>query len=232
MNLVHKIKLLLGLEKPPAPVHIPTVLERLQAQLQTASADQKTELLQTAQRAAEKQVSDFLQARGPVEQAPDPVVWQQFEVMVFVYQQLHPAPAGVVDGAYEQLLGTLVNIFQVSAQPAAGALSALESYVQRFEEHLLLQEASGIYSFSVAENKKVIRFPFMQPTSVRAAHRQEAEQTLARLFTESRELALLELDTHTPWVPISFLEIMDLARGGTIACVKLAGKPEYYGFMK
>jgi hypothetical protein len=152
--------------------------------------------------------------------------------MVFVYQQLHPATAGMVDEVYEQLLGKLVSIFQVSAQPAAATLSALESYVQRFEEHLLLQEASGIYSFAVSENKKVIRFPFMQPTSVRAVHKQEAEQVLARLFTESRELALLELDTRAPWIPISFLEITDLARGGTLACVKLAGKPEYYGFLK
>lgn len=231
MGIIHKIKLLLGLEKLPAPVHVATLLEQLQGQLQSVAPDQKAALLQTAQSAAEKQVGEFLQARGPVEHIPDPVAWQQFEVMVFVYQQLHPVTPGVADESYEHLLEKLVALFQVLAKPAAGTLSALEGYTQRFEEALLLHEASGTYSFAISENKKVIRFPFMRPKAVKAAYKEQAEQMLSQLFTESRELALLELDTHAPWVPISFLEITDLARTGSIACIKQAGAQEYYGFL-
>ncbi len=231
MGIIHKIKLLLGLEKPPAPVHVATLLEQLQGQLQSVTPEQKAAMLQTAQSAAEKQVGEFLQTHGPVEQVNDPVVWQSFEVLAFVHQQLHPVTQGVVDESYEHLLEKLVALFQVSAKPAASVLSALEAYTQRFEEALLLHEASGTYSFAIAENKKVIRFPFMRPKAVKTAHKQEAEQMLSQLFTESRELALLELDTHAPWVPISFLEITDLARTGSLVCVKRAGTQEYYGFL-
>lgn len=231
MNIIHKIKLLLGLEKPPVPVHVATLLEQLQGQLQGATSEQKAALLQAAQTTAEKQVDEFLQTRGPVEQGSDPLVWQSFEVLAFIHQQLHPVTPGVVDESYEHLLEKLVALFQVSAKPAAGVLSALEGYTQRFEEALLLHEASGTYSFAISENKKVIRFPFMRPKAVKTAYKQEAEQTLSQLFIESRELALLELDTHAPWVPISFLEIVDLARTGSLTCVKQAGVQEYYGFL-
>lgn len=232
MNILHKIKLLLGLEKPPAPVHIPTLWEQVQAQLQPLSPDEQNALLKTKLAEAEQAISAFVQADTPPEEAPDPVIWQQFEVLVRIYEQLHPQTPGTVDANYEELLGKLVRILLVSAKPAAEVLSQVEGYVQKFEESLLLREASGIYKFAVSENKKVIRFPFMEPKAVKAARTEEAEKELAHLFTESRELQLLELDTHTPWVPISFLEIMDLARAGSIVCVKSAGKPEYYGFLK
>lgn len=232
MNILHKIKLLLGLEKPPAPVHVPTLWEQLQAQLQPLTPDQKAVLLNTKQVEATQAVDAFVQAGIPSEQVADPTIWQQCEVLVHVYEQQHPQTPGVVDSDYEALLGKLVLVLLVSAQPAAEVLSRIESYVQRFEEPLLLHEASGMYKFTVSENKKVIRFPFMEPKAVKAARKEEAEKELSQLFTESRELQLLELDTHTPWIPISFLEITDLARGGAIACVKVAGKSEYYGFLK
>lgn len=232
MSILKKIKLFLGLEKPPAPPHVLTLLEELQAQLKALTPEQRTGVLTSKLTEAGQAVDAVLASRGPVEPGGDPTAWQHFEVLVFVYQQLHPQMAGVVDPAYEQLLGKLVSLFQLNAKPAPEVLSALETYVQRFEEQLLLREASGTYSFAISENRKVIRFPFMQPKAVKAARLTEATTTLGQVFTESRELGLLELDTHAPWVLISFLEIVELAREEKIACVKLAGTSQYYGFFK
>lgn len=231
MKLLTKIKLLLGLEKPPAPPHIPTLLEQLQAQLQPLENAQKQELLKSKQTEIEQQLQSFISARGSVEPGPDPVIWQQFEVAAFIYKQLRPVAPDEVDPAYEHLLGTLVSIFQLNAKPASEVFSVLDSYVQQFEEPLLFHEAGGVYSFGVSENKKVIRFPFMQPKAVKTARMEEATKVLGQVFVESRELALLELDTHAPWVPISFLEITELARTGSIACVQLPGAHQYYGFL-
>lgn len=231
MSIVKKIKLFLGLEKPPAPPHVPTLLEGLQAQLKALPAEQAVGILTSKLAEAEQAVASVLGTQGSVELSGDPIVWQHFEVLAFAYQQLHPQTAGIVDPAYEQLLGKLVSLFQLNAKPASEVLSVLDSYVQHFEEPLLLHEASGTYSFAISENRKVVRFPFMQPKAVKAAHLSEATTALAQVFTESRELSLLELDTHAPWVLISFLEIVELAREQKIACVKLAGTSQYYGFL-
>lgn len=231
MSIVKKIKLFLGLEKPPAPPHVPTLLEELRTQLKVLPPEQRTGVLTSKFAEAEQAVASVLATPGSVESSGDPIVWQHFEVSAFAYQQLHPPTAGVVDPAYEQLLGKLVSLFQLNARPAPEVLATLESYVQRFEEPLLLHEASGTYSFAISENRKVVRFPFMRPKAVKAAHLSEATAALTQVFTESRELSLLELDTHAPWVLISFLEIVELAREKKIACVKLAGANQYYGFL-
>lgn len=234
MSILAKIKAFFGFRKKvevPKPL---TLIEQFESKYKALPEIDKQKFLESAWLASEQESLKFLSQN--LGHALDALEYflaatEHFELEVGIYKLKTRSLPGVVDKEYEKVLGRLPVLAECFAKPSSEVLNVLDNYIQKFEEHLLLAEADGTYHIRTSENGKWILFPFLDEKVFRTIRKSDALKTLNSLFVNTSALGLLELDTHVPWIPISFVEVLEKSKNGRMSLLSNPVNAKYYGYI-
>lgn len=236
MSFIGSVKRFFGFEKPN--INAPTLtsigsfeveLAKVAPEAQNAFVGEayarveaeSAELQKNALGQAGKASSFFAQAKD------------HFALEIYLYKKIHTAEVAATElnPELEQRLGRILRYSESFAKPSAEAAAALAQYMQACEDHILLAEMRGEYGLSLSENGRWIRLPFLQEGLIKPVHKREAAQTLNKLCMDCPELALLELETHVPWHPISSFDFAEKAKLGRMSLFRVPDGEKYYGYL-
>jgi hypothetical protein len=235
MSFLASVKRFFGLEKTAVSAPQQKTLEQLyQDRLAAVAPGERPAFLTSEQKRAEEESTALLaRARGQAGDADHffALAREHFAFEVFLHTQGMPAGgSAVVNPELEKVLGRLLAYAEVFAKPSPELITFLDQYIQEFEEPIFLAEARGEYTLSVSEHGKWIRFPFLAKDK-KILRRQDAQKKLGPVFAECPELALLEMDTHVPWQPVSFLEFSEKAKSGRMVLLREPKSEKYYAYL-
>ncbi len=234
MSIIAKIKAFFGFGKKLEVSKVPTLLEQFESKYKALPESQKQEFLSTAIVTSEQEAQTYLtQNLGHVTDANEyfKKATEHFELELGLYKLKHKDALQLVDKEYEQLLGRLLKFAECFAKPGNEVFENVESYIQKFEEHILLSEADGEYPIKISENGKWVRFPFLDTKLTKHIRTTEAIKILDELFVKTTSLNLLELDTHVPWIPISTVEVLAKCKDGRMSLLSNPTNAKYYGYI-
>ena len=234
MSILAKIKAFFGFGKKLEAPKIPTLLEQFESQYKTLPETKQLEFLDSTIAQLEVESEGYLaQNLGHVVDADDyfAKAVEHFELEVALYKLKHKMLPGVVDKDFEKLLGRLPKIAECFAKPGSEVLKNVDEYIQKFEKQLLLAEANGVYNVKISENGRWTCFPFLDAKLIKHLRVSEARKMLDGMFANVAVLRLLELDTHVPWLPISFIEVQEKCKLGRVSLLHDSSTGKYYGYI-
>ena len=201
-QLLQKIKAFFGFQKAPVvPVRLRPAeqLEHRLASLPPADAVKEMQQLQSGVEQVLAKTTTFAERD------------EQLELLFWIARALRQRTLGV-DFAYEELLGKCTEAYAKEVTDGEPLLKSLDQYIQQFEEHIYLTEATGQYLFRISENKRFVQLPFLGERMQKSARRKSAQAYLDKLATRSYALPFFELGEQVPWLPLSFIDFMAQAR--------------------
>lgn len=236
MHFIASLRRFFGFARQETLPKNASLVEQFASELKATSEDRKTVLVEQVRQRVEAESAALLaKAAGQAGQANDFFnhAKDHFALEAFLYQKasLGHGTGDEIDAAYERLLGRMVAYAEVFAKPSLEVINALDAYIQTFEDAIYIHEAQGNYSLAVSENGRWIRLPFLDKKTIKPGKRESAKKKLRELFPEAGELTLLELETHVPWWPISFLEFSEKAKGMRLALLYNPEGEKYYAYL-
>lgn len=189
-------------------------------------------LLDTAFGDAQKHIDDLLLTVKSESASVDSSVKQKTFEDVCKYLQVQWFVLGKkglqTGGEAEAVLEKLVLSLEILAENGDMQLRQMESFLTRFTEQILLDEAKGIYRFGVSENNVWIQLPLLSTQSPMAKKQGPVKREADKLFKAVPELDWLDFTKNVPFVQISFVDVQKLAQGKKISAVKPTNSEEYY----
>ncbi len=241
MSFIAKIRQFFGFKPQNKPTPSPTLVTVYKAKLAAIQTAERQQFFAVEKERALAGYSELKKEASTISPHAGHVFFEKarehFELENLVYkdwiatQKGSQEPTGSGLAEYEQILGHITDYAKPLAQNSLDVLPKIDAYIQKYEEYILLAEARGEYTFGVSENKKWIRWSFTHNEHFRAARKAEATKFLSNYFAFCPELEFLEMTTHVPWLPISFLEIGTLAKGKTMAGLFVPATNDYYSYI-